>query len=79
MGSGGAILHYDGTTWSIVSGGTTPALFGVWGSFASEVWAVGGLGGLGDPRIFRYDGTSWSPGEYAVVRWRVRDLGPRLV
>ncbi len=42
-----AFLHYDGTTWGIprarcfTPSGAKPNLSGVWGSGASDVWAVG--------------------------------------
>jgi hypothetical protein len=56
MGGGGTILHFNGTTWSSVSSGTTQDLIGVWGTFASDVWAVGTTNGT----ILHYNGTSWS-------------------
>ena len=51
----GTILHYNGTSWSSVSSGTTQDLYSVWGTSASDVWAVGGGG-----TILHYNGTSWS-------------------
>jgi hypothetical protein len=44
VGYGGTILHYNGTSWSSVSSGTTRFLFGVWGTSASDVWVVGDVG-----------------------------------
>src|SRR5258705_4385743 len=41
--------------WSSVPSGTTEILFGIWGTSASDVWAVGNNG-----TILRYSGTSWS-------------------
>jgi hypothetical protein len=41
VGSGGTILHYDGTGWSAMSSGTNGLLGGVWGSSGSDVFAVG--------------------------------------
>jgi hypothetical protein len=49
------MLHYDGTSWSTVSIGTVPILWSIWGSSASNVWAVGDNGA-----ILHYNGTSWS-------------------
>ena len=41
--------------WSSVYSGTTEFLEGVWGTSASDVWAVG-FGGT----ILHYNGTTWS-------------------
>jgi len=56
VGDNGTILHYDGTDWSAQSSGTTAQLFDVWGSSATDVYAVG-RGGNG---MLHFDGTSWS-------------------
>jgi hypothetical protein len=40
VGDGGTILHFDGTTWSVVTPATTD-LLGVWGSSPADVFAVG--------------------------------------
>lgn len=58
------ILHYDGTTWSTVAGGSGGTLFGIWllgiwGSSASDIWAVG-FAADGTPAIVHYDGLNWS-------------------
>jgi hypothetical protein len=37
----GAILHYDGDTWTARDSGTSDDLTGVWGSLADEVFVVG--------------------------------------
>jgi hypothetical protein len=39
-GSGGAILHYDGTQWTPTPTGRQNTLFGIWGSGPNDVWAV---------------------------------------
>jgi hypothetical protein len=54
--SPGKILHYDGTTWSAMEGGTTNSLLGVWGSSSHDALAVGLRG-----TILHYDGSTWSP------------------
>jgi hypothetical protein len=59
MGSVGTILHWDGSAWTSVSSGTTYYLFGVWGSGASDVWAVGG-GLPGTITILHWDGSAWT-------------------
>jgi hypothetical protein len=43
VGSGGAILHWDGGGWSPSASGTTQNLSGVGGD-ATNVWAVGANG-----------------------------------
>jgi hypothetical protein len=66
--TGAAILHYDGTTWSGVSSPTVNSgalgLSSVWGTSASDVWAVGTYYYTSQSAfglvIFHYDGTSWS-------------------
>jgi len=52
---GNTIRHYDGSTWSDMSSGTTEWLGGVWGSSGSDVFAVGGSG-----TILHYNGSTWS-------------------
>jgi hypothetical protein len=53
----GLILHYNGEEWQQMPSGTrTPWLYGVWGSSASNVYAVGHAG-----TILHYNGNSWSP------------------
>jgi uncharacterized repeat protein (TIGR01451 family) len=68
VGSDGTILHYDGTTWSPMSSGTTKGLRGVWGSSGSDVFAVGS-----DGTILHYDGSDWNPmsnpGGYHYAVW----------
>lgn len=52
----GRVYRYNGTAWSEdTSMGTVAGLNDVWGTSASDVWAVGG-GGL----ILRWNGTAWS-------------------
>lgn len=40
----GAIQKWNGTIWSSQNSGTTQALYGVWGTDANNVWAVGDSG-----------------------------------
>ncbi|MCX6854604.1 MAG: cadherin domain-containing protein, partial [Verrucomicrobia bacterium] len=52
----GMVYRYNGTSWTAdTSMGTVAGLNDVWGTSASDVWAVGG-GGL----ILRWNGTTWS-------------------
>jgi hypothetical protein len=72
VGSGGIILHYDGTSWSSVPSGTTMGLASVWGTSASDVWAVGAGGAM-----VHYDGTNWSAVPSAPVDlWGVWSSSP---
>ncbi len=64
------ILHYDGASWTAVSGGAGLDLTTVWGN-ESEVFAVGYNGA-----IVRHDGSSWQRMEsgtsyalFAVYAW----------
>jgi hypothetical protein len=52
---GGAILHYNGTTWIPMTSGTSVALNDVWGSSGDDVFAVGSNG-----VILHYDGSTWT-------------------
>ena len=56
-GSNTTLLHFNGTSWSVVfSGGTPPIdLTGIWGTSGSDVFLVGEFG-----VIVHYDGTTWT-------------------
>jgi hypothetical protein len=54
-GGGSTILHWKGSAWSASSSGTSNRLDGVWGSSASDVWAVGTAG-----TILHWNGSAWS-------------------
>jgi len=56
VGYHGALKHFNGTSWTSFTSGTTEPLIGVWGTSPSNVWIVGGLNGT----ILHYDGASWS-------------------
>lgn len=74
VGSGGTILHYDGSSWTPMSSGTTRLLHGVWGSGPSDVFAVGDFG-----TILRFDGSAWStpmPSGTSLNLRRVWGTGP---
>ena len=55
VGDVGAIVHYDGTTWTVVASGTEANLLGVGGTTGSDVFAVGQKG-----TILHYDGVAWA-------------------
>ncbi len=55
VGSAGTVLHYDGTSLSLLDLGITADLNGVWGSAADDVFAVGGNG-----TILHYYDSEWN-------------------
>ena len=55
VGPGGGIVHYDGSSWSVMDSGTEEWFGGVWCSGPNDVFVVGGIG-----TILRYDGSAWS-------------------
>ena len=54
VGQNGAILRFDGTSWTAMTSPVNNALFGVWGSGPSDIYAVGVQGTL-----LHYDGSTW--------------------
>lgn len=56
VGNSGTIIHFDGTSWSVVAPptGFMFDLNGIWGSSANDLWAVGQAGSL-----LHYDGDKW--------------------
>jgi Bacterial Ig-like domain/FG-GAP-like repeat/Right handed beta helix region len=54
VGDQGTILRHDGSNWSAMNSGTIGALYGVWGSSASDIYAVGAA------QILHYDGVRWT-------------------
>lgn len=57
VGEGGAIFHWDGTSWSAFNGAsaTTTSLAAAWAASATAAWAVG------ENTLLRWDGTTWTP------------------
>jgi photosystem II stability/assembly factor-like uncharacterized protein len=41
VGTRGAILHFDGSSWSPMTTGTTATLYGIWGTTPTTVFVVG--------------------------------------
>jgi hypothetical protein len=56
------MLHYDGMSWSTVTIGTRSILWSIWGSSATDVWAVGDNG-----TILHYNGTNWTNASSATL------------
>jgi hypothetical protein len=55
VGDDGAILHFDGATWTSMTSGSTADLLAVWGMSSNQVYAVGSRG-----TVLFYDGTGWA-------------------
>ncbi|MBI5537793.1 MAG: hypothetical protein HY898_34025 [Deltaproteobacteria bacterium] len=72
----GAVLHYDGLRWRIMSRLSDLPLSGVAGSGPNDVFVVGAAG-----RVFHYDGHSWAAQISAtdLTLHAVSALGPRDV
>ena len=70
VGDSGTILHYDGSSWSAMSSGTSNSLSGVWGSGGSDVFAVGTAG-----TILHYDGSVLVGDEQRHDRLPLRRVG----
>jgi hypothetical protein len=57
----GGVPEAGGPSWKVVLQNLTPTLLSVWGTSASDVFAVGGPLGNGTPTaVLHYDGTSWT-------------------
>ncbi len=54
VGSGGVILHYNGTAWKQMKSPTRRTLQGIWGANRRNIFAVGQEG-----TILRFNGRSW--------------------
>lgn len=54
-GTNGAIVHYDGSEWEVMSSGTTAELSYIWGAASDDVFVMGYPG-----EILHYDGVSWT-------------------
>ena len=86
-GAGGAIVRYQGGTFSEMSTPGTDTVFGIWGSSPDDVWAVGGAyGGSSGAFAWKLDGDAWVaatgfPTELATtdVVWKVYGRGPNDV
>lgn len=55
VGESGALLHFDGTSWSIAKSPTRHTLYGIAGTSRSSILAVGEAG-----TVIQYNGTSWT-------------------
>jgi hypothetical protein len=72
VGDGGTILHYNGS-WSAASSPTGATLWDIWGSSASDIWAVGA-----STVVIRYNGSTWSnAGPIPVLEGKLRAVSGR--
>ena len=63
VGKCGAMIHYDGMTWSsitlpnslLINGSLLPDLWGIWGQSRDNIWIIGGLCFLGQPVLIHYN------------------------
>jgi hypothetical protein len=51
----GTVFHFDGSTWTPMTTGTTSHLSDIWGSSDTDIFAVGTAG-----TVIHYDGSSWT-------------------
>ncbi len=57
VGQRGALLHWDGATWTEHSANTSEDLISLWGTGRNQVVAVGGRG---NAVVARWDGQAWT-------------------
>ena len=57
-GSNGTVMHYDGTSWTKLTTGTTAPLHTVWGSSPTDVYFGGG--DINGSLLLHYDGSSFT-------------------
>lgn len=55
VGSGGTLLHFDGSTWQSIATDTRQSLLDIWGSGPQDIYVVGS-GGL----VLHFDGKTWA-------------------
>ncbi len=68
-GAGGLILQYDLATKTFTRHQTpgTETLFGIWGTGASDLWAVGGDLDTGEGVVWHFDGQMWTVQDLSSV------------
>ncbi|MBN9164424.1 MAG: hypothetical protein BGO98_24195 [Myxococcales bacterium 68-20] len=68
-GSGGTILHFDGTGWTIEDTGTNVALNAIFGFGLNDIWAAGDEG-----TVLHFDGQRWSQVEIGGYRGQLKAI-----
>jgi len=60
VGNSGAIVHYNGSSWTKMTSNTTVDLQDIWGIDATHVWATGTNVGDGHSMVLQCNGASWT-------------------
>ncbi len=68
-GSGGTILHFDGTNWNEEETGTKATLNAIFGFAPNDVWAAGDEG-----TVLHFDGERWSKIDMGSYRGHLRAI-----
>lgn len=68
-GSGGTILHFDGTNWAIEDTGTNVTLNAIFGFGPNDIWAAGEEG-----TVLHFDGKRWSQVEIGGYRGQLKAI-----
>ncbi|HUB05417.1 MAG TPA: hypothetical protein VMB50_00360 [Myxococcales bacterium] len=71
-GDSATLLHWDGKRWAALPTDSSAALCGVWGTAASDVWAVGA-----QPVALHFDGRLWARVPLGVDAAFLRGIGGR--
>jgi hypothetical protein len=66
VGDYGSILHFDGSTWTSMTSGTSKYLHSIWGTDDKNIWASGLNPNNGETVLLHYDGTSWKEDPLSV-------------
>ncbi len=68
-GSGGTILHFDGTDWTVEDTGTNVTLNAIFGFAPNDIWAAGEEG-----TVLHFDGQRWSRVEIGGYRGQLKAI-----
>jgi hypothetical protein len=59
VGNSGAIVHYDGSSWTKMTSNTTINLQDIWGIDDTHIWTTGTNVSDGHCVVLQYNGTNW--------------------
>lgn len=74
VGSGGTIVHYDGTAWTPTPTGIKNTFYAVVGSSATDVWAVSASDVMLHSTGFTGGTTTWTPFSAAPTKYDARPV-----
>jgi hypothetical protein len=75
VGSGGTIIHWDGTAWVGTPTGVKNTFHGVWGSGSSDVWAISASNVILHSEGFADGKATWTPAPSATEEdWEATPL-----